>query len=317
VWRALLLVLAACTFDHGVPPGERNDGGCTTTPAWWDGRFVARFPISVSAPPGYTLRIDASAALAAGPDVRVVVHEVQARELDRVLESPAIAFKVPPSGSVWLYAGPGAGAAMANPANVYLFAEDFEALAIDDSGDGPFIPQPSNEWRVADDNGNRVYHAAGINRHPAAIRNLMPADVELSARMRIGAGGGENHNGLAARSNSMAVNTMDGFVVQLQENVQRARIGEYANGVSPSELAGVNRTIARQVWYRLRMRLVGDAITFHVDDQLAASATRSGFDGQMLGLFAYNCDVDYDDVRVQLAMMPEPTATIGAEQRCR
>jgi hypothetical protein len=263
------------------------------------------------------LRIDASEALAAGPDVRVVVHDgTTTREIDRLLESPALTFKVPGAGSVWLYAGPGAGTAPTNLGNIYLFAESFDAIA-SGNGDGPFIPQPPNEWSIKDDGGNHVLHAAGISRHAAAIRGVMPTDAEITARLRIGAGGGQNHVGIAARGNSMATDTMDGFVGQLQLDVSRWRIAEYIDGGSPPvDLAGINRAVSRGTWYTLRMRVVGDAITFFVDDQMITSAVKSGSDGTFIGLFAHNCDVDFDDVRVRMAASPEPTATLGAQQRC-
>ena len=289
-----------------------------TTPPWWDSAFVARFPLSVSAPASYTLTVDASAALAAGSDVRVVVHDTTATELDRVLDGSNVTFKVPASGSVWLYAGPGPTRAKANPANVYLFAEDFEGIALGNNGGGPFIPQPPNEWSVADDSGNHVFHAAGLARHPAAVRNLMPTDVELQARVRIGTGGVQDHIGLAARGNSMDPNTMDGFVGQIQLDVQHRRIAEYVNGVSPpNELAVANGTVSRGVWYALRFRLVGSMLQFFVDGQLIVSATAGAADGTFLGLFAYDCDVDFDDVKIRAAMTPEPVATVGAIQRCQ
>ncbi|HEY5950031.1 MAG TPA: hypothetical protein VIV40_31265 [Kofleriaceae bacterium] len=318
MWRASLFVLAACTFDHGVGAGSGDDTpSCTTTPPWWDPAFVARFPLSVSAPPGYTLRVDASQALAAGPDVRVVVHDTQAREIDRLLESPAVTFKVPSSGSIWLYAGPGTGTAKASLPNIFLFAEDFASIPTATNADGPFIPLPANEWNVVDDAGNHVLHAAGIARHGAAIRGLMPADAEISARIRFGAGGGQNHVGLAMHGNSMAADTFDGFVTQLQLDISHWRIAEYINGASPpTELTGIDRAVARGKWYALRMRIIGDTITFFVDDQLVVSTTKAGADGNMIGLFAHNCDVDYDDVRVRMAASPEPTATLGAVQRC-
>lgn len=289
-----------------------------TTPPWWDSAFVARFPLSVSAPANYTLTVDASTALGAGSDVRVVVHDTTATELDRILDGSNVTFKVPASGSVWLYVGPGPSRAKANPANVYLFAEDFEGIAAGSNADGPFIPQPPNEWTVADDSGNHVFHAAGIARLPAAVRGVMPTDVELQARVRIGPGGGPNHIGLAARGNSMDPNTMDGFVGQIQLDIQHLRIGEYVNGLSPpNELAGVNGTVSRGVWYTLRFRLVGSSLQFFVDGQLVANATAGAADGTFLGLFAYDCDVDFDDVKIRAATTPEPVATVGAIQRCQ
>jgi hypothetical protein len=322
VWRAWCFALsAACSFQHGELPGAGPDGApaaCATTPPWWNSAFVARFPLSVSAPANYTLTVDASAALAVGPDVRVIAHDTTATELDRVLDGSNVTFKVPASGAVFLYAGPGPSTAKANAKNIYLFAEDFEGIALGSNADGPFNPQPPNEWTVSDDSGNHVFHAAGIARLPAAVRNLMPTEIEMQARVRIGAGGGPNHIGLAARSNSMDPTTMDGFVAQLQLDIQHQRIGEYVNGASPpNELAGVTGTVSRGTWYKLRFRLVGSVLQFYIDDQLIVSAAAGAADGSLLGLFGYDCDVDFDDVRIRAATTPEPVATVGGVQRCQ
>jgi hypothetical protein len=287
------------------------------TPPWWDPAFTSRFPLSVSAPPNYTLRIDASTVLAAGPDVRVVVHDAtDARELDRVLESPALSFRVPSAGSVWLYAGPGPGTAKANPANVYLFAEDFESAA-PGAYVGGLDPLPATEWTVVDDGGNHIIRTAFAGRHPAAVRNLLVDDVEISARMRYGPGGSQNHCGLAARGNSMAVATMDGFVGQLMQNIQRTRIAEYTDGISPPiELVGLDRPVPRDTWFELRMRIIADTLELYVDGALQLTAVKTGSDGRMVGIFAVDNDTDFDDVRIRLAQTPEPVATIGAEQHC-
>ena len=291
---------------------------CTTSPPWWDVAFTSRFPLSVSAPADYTLRVDASAALAAGPDVRVIVHDgMNVREIDRIFESPAVTFKVPRTGTVWLYAGAGAGTAKSNLANVYLFAEDFESIAPGANADGPFVPLPAAEWSVIDDAGNHIIRTVAGGRHPAAIRDLLVDDLEISARMRFGPGGAQNHCGLAARGNSMAVATMDGFVGQLMANIERARIAEYTNGISPPiELIGLDRPVPRATWFDMRMRVIGDLVQLYVDDVLLLAAMQPGSDGRTVGIFAVDNDVDFDDVRVRLAAAPEPTATIGAEQKC-
>jgi len=287
-----------------------------TMPPWWDSAFTARFPLSVTAPADYSLTVDASMALAVGPDVRVVVHDTTAHEIDRVLASPSITFKVPATGSVWLYAGPGTGTPKSDPKQVYLFDESFDELAVDDDGSGPFIPQPAGSWKVVDDSGNHVYRAIGTGRNPAAIRGLMPTDFEIEARMRVNTGGIDNHNGIMGRGNSMDPNTLDGFVGQLQINGQRMRIAEYVDGASPpDDLAGVDRIVSRSVWYALRLRIIGNAVTFYVDGQQIGAASQTS-DGNFAGLFAYSCDVDFDDVRVKMAANPAPAATIGARQDC-
>ena len=144
------------------------------------------------------------------------------------------------------------------------------------------------------------------------------ADGELRARMRVAAGGGQQHDGLAARGNSMAAATMDGFVAQLQSDIMRVRIGEYTNGTGVTDWAFVdNHAIARATWYTLRLRFVGDTLEFAIDDEPALTAIRPGSDGMLVGLYGYEPDVDFDDVRLRAVIAPEPTTQLGAdEERC-
>jgi hypothetical protein len=323
----VVVLIGACRFAHGVAPdlpaGDAIDA-CAAAPPWWDPAYAHRFPIDVGgAPAGYTVQVDAAVALAlalpGGNDLRFVVHDATAEEHDRELAAPLVEVRVPGRGTPWLYVGNAEAAApREDPEGVFLFAESFDGVAVGDNLSARFEPLPSSEWQVADDGGNRVYRAAGGGRHPAAIRGLMLDDGEIRARVRFRSGGTQNHNGLAARGNSMVPATMDGFVGQLMRDVQRTRIAEYSNGVSPPvELSGAERAVTQGIWYALRLRFVGDDLELFVDDVRVATATRPGADGLQVGLFAHNCDVDYDDVRVRLAMEPEPIAMLGAsEDRC-
>lgn len=328
VWLAGALV-AGCQFTPGAltisdapeNPGDTdsNDAAACPQPAW-EQPYAHRIAITTDAPPGFTLTIDATAprvlALASGDDLRVFAGDT---ELDRILVGNRLELKVPATGALSIYVGDAAaGAPPAVPSNVYLAAASFEDLPAGDRADVAFDPQPLLEWSVVDDNGNHVYRAEGSGRHPNAIRGLTPANADVRARMRIVTGGGQQHNGLAARGNSMAPSTMDGFVVQLIGDGNYQRIAEYTNGASPPvELSTGARTVTRDIWYAMRLRYIGDDIAMYVDDVLALSATQSGSDGQLVGLFAHDCVADFDDITVRMAVAPEPTVTLGAvEDRC-
>jgi hypothetical protein len=325
VRRTLVALLAACGFTHGRTPTDAvttTDGdappACTTTPAWWNDAFSTRYPINTSgAPEGFTLRLDAASVLATDPNVRVVVHGATTQELDRLVEGNLVSFKVPPSGTLWLYAGSGSGVAPANPRNVYLFAEDFDDIAAGGNADGPFIPLPANEWSVFDDGGNHIYRTVAAGRHPAQIRNLLIDDSDITARMRFGPGGAQNHSGLASRGNSMVPATMDGFVGQLMANINRARIAEYTDGgASPPELAGMNRAVPRATWFDIRMVTIGTNVSLYVDGTMQVSTTKTGSDGRAIGIFAVDNDVDFDNVRVRMALNPEPAGSLGPAETC-
>jgi hypothetical protein len=324
IWWVGLLG-TGCGFTPGVVPADAvvdvDTAGACAAPAW-DLPYAHRFLLATNAPADYTVTVDVSEALAmslaGGDDLRVVDDD---GELDRVLAAATVDLRVPAAsgGAVFIYVGAlGAGIPPRDPANVYIAAESFDALPIGDNAAARFDPQPVADWTVVDDGGNHIYRAQGASRHPAALRGLALADADIRARLRIDTGGGQQHDGLAARGNSMAPLTMDGFVTQLQGDSDRQRIAEYANGASPpAELSFSARTIARDTWYAMRLRYVGDAIEMYIDGALVLSATQPGSDGKLVGLFAHDCIADYDDVTVRLAVSPEPSAMLGArEDRC-
>jgi hypothetical protein len=327
-------VVAGCHFTPGAlttgdAPGISGDTGDIDSPVEidaacpapaWTPAYAHRFPITTNAPAGFTLTIDVTAprglALTSGDDLRVFAD---ATELDRVLTGNRIEVKVPASGSLFLYVGdPAAGTPPSAPANVYLASASFDELAVGDHADVTFDPQPALEWNVVDDSGNHVYRAQGSGRHPSALRGVTQANADLRARMRIVTGGGQQHNGLAARGNSMVPATMDGFVMQMLGDSNYQRIAEYTNGASPPvELTGGTVTVTRDIWYAMRLRIVGDALELYVDNVLARSTTKTGSDGQLVGLFAHDCVADFDDVTLRMAVAPEPTVALGArEDRC-
>jgi hypothetical protein len=58
-------------------------------------------------------------------------------------------------------------------------------------------------------------------------------------------------------------------------------------------------------------------VNFSVDGTHILTATATGSDGNHVGLYAHDTDVDYDDIRVRMLTLPEPTVTIGADEvRC-
>lgn len=335
MWRAVLIVAAGCGFEHGAPssptdgPGS-DDGSGSPCANWWNDGYAYRARIETTAPGGYTVHFDATDALATSMDpargdvriVSVVPGEIDReidREIVRIGAATFLDFKVPAAGSLWLYTGLATpGPAPSDPSKIFAFAESFDAIAVGDNAAARFVPDPVNNWSVVDDGGNRVYHANGAGRNASALRGVTITDAELRVRMRVATGGGQQHDGLAARGNSMAIAAMDGFVAQLQSNINRVRIGEYTNGTGVTDWAFVdNHTIARATWYALRLRFVGDTLEFAIDGEPALTAIRPGSDGMLVGLYGYEPDVDFDDVRLRAVISPEPTTQVGADEgRC-
>lgn len=260
------------------------------------------------APPGYTITVDITEALAVFPadQLRVVAGGA---DTDRIINGSLLDVKVPATGNLALV-GVSIPGAPANPANVYLWAQDFETVAT--PALAGLTVEPTGDWSIVDDGGNRILHVGGSGRHPAAITNMTIADSDIRARMRVGVGGTQQHNGLAARGNSMVGTTMDGFVGQLMGDVNRTRIAEYTNGASPPlELVGDTRTVTRSQWYSLRMRTIGTLSELSVDGAVVLSTTTAGGDGQMIGLYAHDTDADFDDITVRVAIEPAPVASLG------
>lgn len=269
--------------------------------------MVRRYALSTSAPSGYTIDLDIAQLQAAPEDIRVFVDDVT--EIDRLIENGHLFFKMPAEGALSIHIDERGAPPRADPSRVFMFAESFD----DASAMPRFDLQPPGDWSVTTEH---VLHVAGASRHPGQINGLALGDGEVRARIRFGAAMGQQHNGVAARGKSMAPLTMDGFVGQLQADVQQARIAEYSDGFSPpAELVTMNRAVDRGVWYALRLRYVGDSIELFIDGVQTLVATKSGSDGELVGIFAHDCEVDFDDVRVRLAMDPEPVATIGPEEQ--
>lgn len=311
-------MLAACGFEHGA--AMQPDAACIAP--WWDSSYAVRYRLDTGgAPPGYTIALDATPLqqFVQGEgyvDAQVVVDHTTV--IDRVFERGKMFVKVPADGELWVYVRSTSGQVHEDLSQVFLFATDFG----DELPLGTFDLQPPGDWSIAtSEAGLGVQHmlrVTGASRHPAAIKNLALADGELSATVRFLAGTGQQHNGLAARGNSMQPATMDGFVGQLQADVQHARIAEYANGISPpAELSVMDHTIERDRIYQLTLRFVGDHVTLSIDGEVALEATKTGSDGNFVGLFAHDCDVEFGSVRLRPAIDPEPVATLGPEEtRC-
>ena len=313
------MVLAGCGFEHGHL-GTGSDATCAEH--WWNDSYAHRFALDAQAPTGYTLQIDATAIFAQSftssrDDVRVVIDDTT--EIDRLITGSTLELKMPAEGSLAIYVGNAtASSPPANASRVYLFAESFDGFPIGDNVATRVDALPPTEWAVADDLGNHVVHAQGVARHPAAITGMTLQDGEIRARMRWGLGGTQQHNGLAARGSNMVQATMDGFVGQLQGDLNRTRIAEYSDGVSPpAELISQAFTVERGRWYELRLRFVGDNLALAVDNVPTLETTKAGSDGNLIGIYAHDCDVDYDDVRVRMYQEPEPAYVLGPDEaRC-
>jgi hypothetical protein len=319
VWRALL-VLAGCSFAPGRLGGTSGSDAATddasdATDAPTDGEVAlcdagSSWPINTGgAPVGYTITVDITEALAVFPANQLHVMANSA-DVDRIVTGSLLDVKIPATGTLALVAG--SSGAPSNPLNVYLWAQDFEVPATPALAD--LTVEPTGDWSVIDDgvSTNRILHAGGTGRHPAAFTGRNMADSDIRVRMRVGTGGTQQHNGIATRGNSMVAASMDGFVGQLMGDVNRTRIAEYTNGASPPvELVGDARTVTRAQWYALRMRTVGTLVELYVDGALVLTTTTGGGDGQMIGLYAHDTDVDFDDITVRMAVAPAPVATLG------
>lgn len=325
-----MLALSACRFSipaatDATSGGDGADDDAPlchgATPAWWNAAWATRVHVDTgTAPSGYTLRIPASTVLARAlpsfDDVRAVSDDGD--EIDRVIEGRTIVVKVPASRSLWLYVeNPAAGAPLADPANVFLFAESFDTMQIGSDGSPRFAPVAANTWTVAADGANHVYHALNNMRLNAQISSVLLLEGEIEARMRPGPAGGNNHNGLMVRVTATDLAGFDGFVGQLQEDVDVSRVVEYQNGVSPPvTLAQITRPVDRGTWYDMRVRFAGGVVESYINGTLEVTGANANVDGQMLGLFSHYGDADFDDVRVRAVMSPEPAVALGALESC-
>jgi hypothetical protein len=331
-------------------------------PAWWNQAWPARKAITISAgstavPTGYSVPlafdhavlVDAGRSLAGGNDVRVLYwNGASWTELDRVLDrasswntasttiwfktQAAIAANGSATGYYLHYGNSSAGAPAADPTNVFLLFDDFEASAIGSVPSGWSVF--NGTWSVrADptDAAKKVLRADSSNVYIFRTNAVGAHNTELQARVRIAGAG------------------LDGSVTHRYDSGTLDPDGQPRGYRAPRELTSPNGqhiwkrpgncglasgsfNQAADVWYVRRARatdsgssVIIDARTWNESNpgtfvQLNATDTSGcGYAAltgiQRIGLYALNASagtpVYFDDVRVRLYVSPEPTTALG------
>jgi hypothetical protein len=324
--------------DTTQPDTTQPDACTLADPPWWNGSYASRFPLNVGAAPAdYTIEIalsgaDASsvysaAALASGDDLRIVHHDGSPAEIDReILQftsgSVVVRFMIQEpggwgggSGTYYLYVGNSSPAApLADLHNVYIFFDDFQSTTPGQAPSGWRL-DPAGDWDVVDEGGDHVLQCIGSGRHIAEIVGFTEEDIGIGVSMRLDAANGSNNNGIFFRgTQSNPTSSLYLWYAQLREANDQAQIGEY--NVDKAQSWSTTLTVSTGNWYDIEARVVGSSMDMWVDG-VSRVSNPIGESGPQSGLFAYNPELVYDDVKVRLLSDPEPGVTLGAiEQPC-
>ncbi|MDZ7379745.1 MAG: DUF2341 domain-containing protein, partial [candidate division KSB1 bacterium] len=317
---------------------------------WWNSSYLYRQKItvtagSVSVPSGYSVAVilnhaslvTAGKSLLSGNDVRVVYwNGASWVELDRVLDSgsawnnsstkiwfrtqAAIAASASDGNYHLYYGNPSAVAPPTNPANVFLFSDDFESGTL---GKWTVL---NGLWQIATDQPRSGTYAlkypaeTGLDAHIDANPALNEANIYFDAWWRFndagtvdiaqvvrGAGGATNHSGY-------------------ETNLEGTAGWDIAKQISGawSELAPNAGTPAANTWTRIGVAIYGTGVrifkdgtqinpasgSFNVGTELASGNV--GFRKWAIGTGFRAWWVD--DVVARRYVDPEPTTGLAAEE---
>jgi hypothetical protein len=311
-------------------------GSCgPTTPTWWNEDYPLRHPLDVDAAPfEYTLELGATGAdvsalyaLNSDPDaLRVLRYDGSWTELDREVgvfdaSNLRVRFRIQESGgyaggtgSYFLYAGASAPAApLEDMRGVYLEYEDFEDVAVGEVPAG-WRYDPAT-WQVVDDGGNHILRPPANGSRALAEFDQPYADFEISTRQRHTFNGQSNGLGYFIRgTQNQPISSLYWFNVLFSFSGQTAAIADYV--VNYNTAATGNITISDGVWYSTRTVVVGSRADVYKDGVFVV--TRDPIDANvMMGIYSYQSDGWFDDVRMRRYQAPEPVGTLApAEYVC-
>jgi hypothetical protein len=180
-----------------------------------------------------------------------------------------------------------------------LFAEDFEA------GTGRWYPTAGTWTVAAEANGNHVYRQTNVTGDnwsyagdPAWTDYAMEADI-----MPLTWGGTSR----IVRIFGRWIDARNWYYVNLS-SAGRLELRKYVNG-AVTELASKPFPVTLGQWYRVRLEMIGTALSVYVAGALQLTATDATFSHGMIALGGYGNTAQFDNVAVYSAgTMPVPPA---------
>ena len=315
---------------------------------WWDNRYSYREKLTVTAgtvavPAGYSVSVSFNHAslvtggksLASGNDLRVVYWTGSAwTELDRALDAasawnsaatkiwfksqPAILASSSDSGYYLYYGNPSAASPPANPANIYLFFDDFE------TGGLSKWTVESGLWQTATDQAHAGTYAlkypaeSSGDRYLSALPVLNEVGVYFDAWWRVS----DTASIDVAQSFRLSSALSSHYETNLETNPGGWNIAKQINGAW-SSLSPDSGTPATNTWMRVSTAIYGTGMRVFKDGTQINPASGAFNVGTELSLGniafrKYNVATGFawwiDDVVVRRYVDPEPTTGLATEE---
>lgn len=209
------------------------------------------------------------------------------------------------------YGNDSAGAAPANPQNVFAFFDDFR------DGDAIGWVVTKGTWGVVNDAGNYVYRYTGSGSNwPLSYANVPFSDLDFTARIRATDNPKTNWIGLAFRI--LDPSTLPDFLTFYQSrDTSNFKYGVITNDNHANPISSPSFSMSAGSWYRLRIQAVGSTVRARIwadgtaePSGWSISTTSSTYQTSTnigLTLYYHTTNADWDDIQVRKLVMTEPT----------
>jgi pectate lyase len=178
-----------------------------------------------------------------------------------------------------------------------LFSDDFE------SGGAASWTHSGGSWSVTTD-GSQVYRQSSTSSTArAAAGNAAWTDTAVRADVKPLAFNGTN------RYAAVTARTRGGSAYYLAvRNTNTVELGRLS-GATTTALASKAIAVTPGTWYHLRLEVFGSTLTGYVNGAPVGSAQDATFSAGQIGLATYNTDAEFDNVVVDNAPGPVPSAS--------
>lgn len=188
-----------------------------------------------------------------------------------------------------------AGAGGAGPGSV--FSDDFE------DGDAAGWTTSSGRWAVVDDDGNSVAEQTQFDGNTLRVASVTDcwSDVVVEARVKVLDFGG-NSTSYSANVFARYVDSETYYVLGINSGSNgQLFIGKAVPGGGFTRIAtegGFGFQDNEDVWFTLRLEVVGTSLRAYLDDSLELEATDSQITSGGIGVGTTHASARFDDVKV-------------------
>ena len=331
----IILVIVLATLPSNKAQSENGIAAPTADWTSWGASVPLHIQNNAASvlPGGYTvsLVLDTASLVGQGQmlsdctDLRISYeHASVDTELDRLVDqcnntSTTVQFQtqadIPASGldtEYWLhYDNPSAGAAPANPGNVYAFYDDFQ------DGNANGWNDVKGSWSVQSETGNYFYRYTGGGATWALSYLPLPGVSDLDYRAKIRGTDSPNTNWIGLAFRIQDQNNFMSFYQSRDTNI--FKLADIVAEQHEPILATSGYVMAPNTWHWLRIQAVGNTVrgriwsastaeptTWQINHMVSTFQDRTDIGAT---LYYHNTNADWDDFQVRKLVEPEPTVT--------